>query len=487
MAVAALAVGAGPAQAATDAFGRTVSSGWGTADSGGSWTPDSGSAQFSVNGGMGRIALPTGGTNRAIFLSGTSVDWDVTVTAQLDRTPAGGNVFLYHEVRRSGTSSYRLQARFAPDGSTWVTGSRVAGSETAIGSAVRVSGVSYRTGLRLRAQATGASPTTLRIKAWPVGTTEPSAWAYTATDSAGPQGAGRAGLRAYASSATSNVPIVASVDDYAANAGSPPPPADPVIVGAGDIASGGNGDSSTAALLDNIPGTIFTLGDNDQGNGTLQEFRTYFDPTWGRHKSRILIPSVGNHEYNTSGASGYFDYFGSVAGERGKGYYSRNVGSWHVVVLNSNCTFVSCSASSAQVAWLKADLAANPAACTLAIWHAPRWSSGPHQPAVNTAPFWQALYDANADLVLNGHDHHYERFAPMAPSGAADAARGMRQIIVGTGGIGMNAFTSTAANSQYRDASSWGVLKLTLRASSYDWQFVRANGSNTDAGTGTCH
>lgn len=261
-----------------------------------------------------------------------------------------------------------------------------------------------------------------------------------------------------------------------------------MIVGAGDIASAGDGDTRTAALLDGIAGTVFTLGDNDQGNGTAAEFAAYYNPTWGRHKARTLLPSVGNHEYNTSGANPYFDYFGAAAGERGKGWYSRDVGAWHVVVLNGNCNFVSCSASSAQVSWLKADLAANPSACTLAIWHQPRFSSGPHGPYTQSQPFWDALYAANADLVLNGHEHHYERFAPMSATGAADASRGIRQIIVGTGGVGLSAFGSTvAANSVYRNASSWGVLKLTLHATSYDWQFVRANGSNADSGTGTCH
>ena len=345
------AVGAAPASAATDTFSRTASSGWGTADSGGSWAPESGAAQFAVASGRGTIALPSGGANRAIFLPGTAVDWDVTIGARLDRTPAGGNVWVYHEVRRTGSNSYRLQAKLGTDGSTTLQGSRViSNGETGIGSAVRISGVDFRAGIVIRGQAVGANPTTLRIKAWPVGTTEPAAWAYTATDSTGPQVAGRAGLRAYVSGAITNAPITVSVDDYAANAAAPPPPpppGDPVLVGAGDIASAGDGDTRTAALLDGIAGTVFTLGDNDQGNGTAAEFAAYYNPTWGRHKARTLLPSVGNHEYNTSGANPYFDYFGAAAGERGKGWYSRDVGAWHVVVLNTNCDFVSCSASSA--------------------------------------------------------------------------------------------------------------------------------------------
>jgi hypothetical protein len=491
MAAAMLAVGVASASTTTDTFSRTVSSGWGAADSGGSWAPESGAAEFAVASGRGTITLPSRSANRAIFLPGTAVDWDVTVTASLDREPSGGNVWLYHELRRTGNDAYRLQAMFGSDGSTTVLGSRVIGnSESAIGSPVRVSGVDYRAGVLIRGQVTGTNPTTLRIKAWPVGDTEPSAWAYTATDSAGPQATGRAGVRAYAGSGVANLPVTISVDDYSANAASSPPPEtdDPMLVGAGDIAASGANDAQTAALVESIPGTVFTLGDNDQGNGSTAEFAAYYDRTWGRFKSRTLLPSVGNHEYNTSGASGYFGYFGAAAGEPGKGYYSRNIGTWHVVVLNANCGFVDCDADSAQVAWLRADLAANSTACTLAIWHEPRFTSGPHGPYTAAQAFWQVLYEANADLVLNGHEHHYERFAPMSPTGGADPSRGIREIIVGTGGVGLSPFTGTAAaNSVYRNASSQGVLKLTLHPTSYDWQFVRANGSNTDAGTGTCH
>ncbi len=488
MAAATLAVGVAPASAATDTFSRTVNAGWGTSDSGGSWTPESGAAQFAVASGRGTIALPTGGANRAIFLSGTAVDWDVTINARLDRTPSGGTVWLYHELRRTGNDAYRLQAMFGSDGSTTVFGSRViANRETGIGTAVRVSGVDYRTGILIRGQAVGTNPTTLRIKVWPAGGQEPSAWAYTVTDSTGPQTAGRAGVRAYVGGGVTNVPVTVSLDDYSANA-SAAQASDPVLVGAGDIATAGSNDAATAALVNGIPGTVFTLGDNDQGNGTAAEFAEYYNRTWGQFKARTLLPAVGNHEYNTAGASGYFGYFGAAAGDPGKGYYSKNIGTWHIVVLNANCSFVACDAGSAQVTWLKADLAANPTACTLAIWHEPFFTSGPHGPYTQAQPFWQALYNANADLVLNGHEHHYERFAPMSPTGAADAARGIREIIAGTGGVGLSPFTSTiAANSVYRNDTSNGVLKLTLHPTSYDWQFVRANGSNTDAGTGTCH
>ena len=258
---------------------------------------------------------------------------------------------------------------------------------------------------------------------------------------------------------------------------------DPVIVGAGDIADcSRTQDESTAKLLDNISGTVFTTGDNAYPEGTLAQFNDCYAPTWGRHKNRTK-PSPGNHDYHTSGAAGYFDYFGAAAGQQGKGYYSYNLGSWHIIVLNSE---IASSAGSAQETWLRADLAANPKTCTLAYWHKPRFSSGQHGNISSVGPFWKALYDYGADVVLNGHDHTYERFAPQNPSGQADA-KGIREFIVGTGGRGLYAFTSTQPNSQVRNNTTWGVLKLTLHANSYDWQFIPIAGQNfTDSGRADC-
>ena len=223
-----LAIAPATSGAATDTFTRTVASGWGTADFGGAWTPESGVSDFSVNGTTGRIRLAAGGTVRAAFLSGTSVDWDASANVSLDKTPTGGSAWLYHELRRAPSSinSYLLYARFANDGTTWVSASRVAnGTETAIGSQVAVPGVNYRTGLTLRGQLTGTNPTTIRIKAW--SGSEPTTWNYTATDSAGPQVAGRAGLRSYTSRGTTNAPLTLTIDNYAANATTPPPPPPP--------------------------------------------------------------------------------------------------------------------------------------------------------------------------------------------------------------------------------------------------------------------
>jgi hypothetical protein len=259
---------------------------------------------------------------------------------------------------------------------------------------------------------------------------------------------------------------------------------DPVLVGAGDISNcSRTQDEATAQLLDNISGTVFTLGDNVYPDGTASQFSDCYGPTWGRHKNRTK-PVPGNHDYHVSGASAYYNYFGAAAGDPNKGYYSYNLGAWHIIALNSQVGY---SAGSAQEQWLKSDLAANQSVCTLAYWHHPRFSSGQHGNITRSQPFWQALYDAGADVVLSGHDHTYERFAPQNPNGQADSNRGIRQFVVGTGGAGLYAFSSIQPNSQVRNNTAYGVLKLTLHATSYDWQFVPIAGQNfTDSGTGNC-
>ncbi|MER7762360.1 DNRLRE domain-containing protein [Streptomyces sp. NPDC097619] len=265
----------------------------------------------------------------------------------------------------------------------------------------------------------------------------------------------------------------------------PPPSGDPVLVGAGDIATSGSGDSVTADLLDGIPGTVFTLGDNAYPNGTASDFSTYYEPTWGRHKARTR-PVPGNHDYLTSGASAYYTYFGSNAGPSGRGYYSYDLGAWHVVALNSE---TSMAAGSAQEQWLRADLAANTKQCTVALWHKPRWtSSSSHAGDPSTGPLVKALYDYDAEVVLTGHNHQYERFAPQNPSGQLDTARGLRQFVAGMGGASLYGFGTIQPNSEARNNNTFGVLKLTLRSGSYDWQFVPEAGKTyNDSGTGTCH
>lgn len=280
----------------------------------------------------------------------------------------------------------------------------------------------------------------------------------------------------------------------------PPSPTlsnDPVLVGAGDIASCPNiaGAEATAKLLDNIAGTVFTIGDDAYESGTAAEFADCYDPTWGRHKARTH-PVPGNHEYGTAGAAGYFGYFGSAASpldtncvKSCKGYYSYDVGAWHIIVLNSE---ISTAATSAQVTWLKTDLAAHPNLCTLAMWHKPLFSTGPHgiEPSrLNFKPFWDVLYAAHADLVLNGHDHDYERFAPQEPNGLPDPANGIREFVVGTGGNFTYPFRlNIVPNSEVRRTGVHGVIKLTLHDSSYDWEFVPEAGETfTDTGSGDCH
>jgi hypothetical protein len=258
---------------------------------------------------------------------------------------------------------------------------------------------------------------------------------------------------------------------------------DPVFVGAGDIAvCSRTQDEETAKLLDNIPGTVFTVGDNAYPDGTLTQFNDCYEPSWGRHKSRTN-PVPGNHDYHVSGAAGYFDYFGAAAGERSQGYYSYNLGEWHIIALNSE---IAHGAGSVQEQWLRADLAANPSVCTLAYWHAPRFSSGQHGNETDSQALWEALYEYGADVVLNGHDHNYERFAPQNPSGQADP-NGIREFVVGTGGAGLRPFLTTQSNSEVRNDIAHGVLKLTLHSTNYDWQFVPVAGQTfTDSGTANC-
>jgi PKD repeat protein len=264
-----------------------------------------------------------------------------------------------------------------------------------------------------------------------------------------------------------------------------PAPAGEVLIGAGDIAScSTDDDEATAALLDGIGGTIFTLGDNAYASGTDAEYTDCYDPTWGRHKARTR-PSAGDRDYMTAGAAGYATYFGAAAGASGKFYYSYDLGEWHVVVLNTKLTT---SQTQVMLAWLKQDLKANAKACTIAYWHKPYISSAAGRDA-NRKPIWDLLYAYGAEIVLNADARYYERFAPIDPNEVPDASYGIRQFIVGTGGAGRASTPSTRRkNSEILSTGTPGVLKLTLRAAAYDWEFVPIVGMTfTDPGTGTCH
>jgi hypothetical protein len=264
------------------------------------------------------------------------------------------------------------------------------------------------------------------------------------------------------------------------------------FVGAGDIADcGNNNDAATAALINAMPSTteVFVLGDNVYPDGTLSQYNNCYHPTWGAFKSRTH-PSAGNHEYNTTDAKGYFDYFGAAAGTRGQGYYSFDLGSWHIIVLNSN---IATGNGSAQDTWLQADLTAHQNVCTLAYWHHPLYSSiggsGSGGAVTSSARrFWDVLYTFGADVVLNGHRHVYERLALIKPDGTADPVNGIRTFIAGMGGESGGDLTNLFPLSEEREGHTYGVLKLTLSTTSYTWQFVPVAGSSyTDTGSGTCH
>ena len=333
-------------------------------------------------------------------------------------------------------------------------------------------------------------------------TNGPTSWAWDFGDPAsGPQNSATVAnpSHTYAAAGTYTVTLTASNSagssaplvktDYV-TATTTPPPGDAVLVGAGDIADcSRTQDSKTEALLAAIPGTVFAAGDLSYPDGTAAEFANCYGPTWGLEKARTR-PVIGNHEYNTSGAAPYFAYWGAAAGDPSKGYYSYDIGGWHAVVLNSNCSKVGgCGTGSAQEKWLKADLAASNAACTIAFWHHARFSSSRTSPDNLTLALWQDLYAAGAEITVAGHYHNYERFAPQTPAGVADSATGIRQFVVGTGGTGLGGFKSTImANSEVHERSTYGVLKLTLHASSYDFQFVPIAGQTfTDSGSASCH
>ena len=286
--------------------------------------------------------------------------------------------------------------------------------------------------------------------------------------------------------------------------GSPPPqPAAPespapaqaapeafTLVGAGDIANcgiaGGSGAVATARLLDSIPGTVFTMGDHAYERGTAEEFRDCYGPRWGRFKDRTR-PTPGNHDYLTNNGQAYYDYFGDAAGPKGKGYYSYDLGTWHIISLNST---VDASGRSDQMKWLKEDLAAHHTACMLAYWHIPVFSSGPHgqdlREAARMLDAWRVLYQYGVDVVVNGHDHDYERFALQDSDGKPDP-KGIREFIVGTGGGGLYEFKRPKPNSEVRNNRSYGVIKFTLRATDYSWDYIPGAGEQFhDSGTAAC-
>jgi hypothetical protein len=264
-----------------------------------------------------------------------------------------------------------------------------------------------------------------------------------------------------------------------------PAPLPFVLVGAGDISiCGQKGDDQTAELLADIPGTVFTVGDNSNENGTSYEYLNCFGPSWGQFLER-LNPVPGNHDYVTDNASAYYDYFSGSPVTRGRGYYSFDLGGWHIIALNS---VIDIREGSLQVQWLKDDLATHPSRCTLAYWHHPRWTSGESGDDGRVSAVWQILYEDGVDVVVNGNEHLYERFAPMDPNGELDLATGMREFVVGTGGASHYRFAQTHPNSQVLDNTSFGVLEFNLYPDGYTWEFIPVEGMHfTDTGSDVCH
>jgi hypothetical protein len=274
---------------------------------------------------------------------------------------------------------------------------------------------------------------------------------------------------------------------------SPSPSAAPdlsphLVYAAGDIADCPDTVPAVARLVRNRHALILAVGDIVYPSGQPRGFERCFDPVWGALKPRIR-PVPGNHDYITRDAAGYFAYFGAAAGDPSQGWYSFDIGSWHIVALNSMCQYVGgCRAGSPQITWLEADLAAHPSGCTLAYWHHPRFTSGDGASPQRTGPMWEALYGAGAEIVINGHDHDYERFAPLDPAGRVDPQRGIREFVVGTGGANLTRRVRDAPHSEIWTRAYYGLLELTLRPGRYHWRFVAAETQRViDAGSGRCH
>jgi hypothetical protein len=276
-----------------------------------------------------------------------------------------------------------------------------------------------------------------------------------------------------------------------------PPAVDPtasnaptfVLLGAGDIAScGTDGSRGTSDLLLGQPGWIFTAGDNAYEAGSSADFVSCYGPTWGRLLDRTILPAPGERDWKTDGATGYLGYFGPRAAPLGTTWYSTTIGTWHIVVLDSDCAAVGgCDRDSPQGRWLAEDLRTSPAHCTLAIWHQPRFSSGERGDEPAVGPFWDLLYADHAELVVNGHDHDYERFGPQDPAGRLERAGGIRELVIGTGGAALGGFTHSTPNSEFRSTGTYGVLRLTLHPFNYDWEFLPTGSSITDSGSTPCH
>jgi hypothetical protein len=523
--VAAPAIGAGPVLV-TDSFHRTVAHGWGMAGSGGAWQVAG--ARFSVEGRAGTaVVAPASHVATASLIRVQPRDVQAQVAIWLAPASHDRTAVPFVQVRQGGGQAYRFWVaarggRFVALGVSRV----VAGVATTITTRPLVPAIDATTGLRLRVSATGQSATLLDASVWAAGATAPATWQLHALDgTAGLQQPGAFGLgvartRAsrpatvrFAALTLEAVPVPAPVDTVPTTSTAPvattpttpvattptapvttvpttPAGPDPVLVGAGDIATcTTTRDEATAALVEAIPAaTVFTFGDNAYPDGTAANFSECYTPSWGQFIGRTH-PALGDDDYNTGSAAPYFAYFGAAAGNPAQGWYAVDLGTWRIYVLNSNCSFIGgCGAGSPQLTWLQQDLAANPRKCVAAIFHTPRFSSGTNGSTAGMQPIWAALVGAGAELALSGHDHDYERFQPLNAAGTPDSANGLRQLVVGTGGAGGGAFPTTQPYSVVRQANAIGIIEITLHAASYDFTFLSIPGRTfTDSGSGTCH
>ena len=527
------AIGAGPVLV-TDSFHRSVAHGWGAAGTGGTWRVAG--ARFSVAGRAGTAVVPPASRLATATLARVQPrDVQAQVAIWLAPPSHDRTAVPFVELRAGGGRAYRFWVA-ARGGSFVALGvSRVvAGVARAITTRPLVPAIDATAGLRLRVSATGQSATSLDASAWAAGGQAPASWQLHALDeTAGLQQPGafelgvsrmrarRPATVRFAALTVQAVPLAPALVPVATVPPAPtttapatttptapvttvpttapvttqttptaPPGPDPVIVGAGDIATcTTTRDEATAALVEAVPAaTVFTFGDNAYPDGTAADFSQCYAPSWGQFLDRTH-PALGDDDYNTGSAAPYFAYFGAAAGDPAEGWYAVDLGTWRIYVLNSNCSFVGgCGAGSAQLTWLQQDLAANPRRCVAAIFHTPRFSSGTNGSTADMQPIWATLVGAGAELALSGHDHDYERFQPLNAAGTPDTANGLRQLVVGTGGAGGGAFPTTQPYSVVRQANAIGIIEITLHAASYDFKFVSIPGRTfTDSGSGTCH
>jgi Calcineurin-like phosphoesterase len=457
------------------------------------WTTSSGNGTADTQGGAGRLAYhDVANAYARAQLTGlaSQTDSELLVSYKWSSTTAGE--YLSFFLRGSGgwQNAYRPRTGYgiqlASNSASVTVQKNVNGTTRNLHS---VSGAQTVTTakqwLRL-----GVFGSTIEFRTWLDGQSEPGAWKSVDTDTS-VTAAGQLFVSLARSGGNTGGAKSVALDELQISSAATPAKGDPVLGVAGDIACATGQlvtakqcqQAATASLLSGNDVTIVqTLGDEQYENGTSADFAGSYDLTWGKLRYKT-DPAPGNHEYNTPGATGYYGYFQAAAVDPAKGYYSYDLGAWHIVVLNGE---VANGAGSAQDVWFRNDLGTHHNSCTIALWHEPYFSSSGETPGRRT--LFQDAYNGGVDIVLNGHEHNYERFAPQNPSGGPDSTRGVREFVVGTGGRSLWGFSTVLPTSQARSGNTFGVLKLALHTSSYDWRFVPIAGSTfTDSGTGTCH